>query len=172
MPDHESLSPKSDSQPDAARHRPRGSRPGGASGIVPISGSYDPSGPHSRPGCSPSPATAAATNLPAGGRSWAANFRKSSICGRRSGYRADQAAGCLKSGLPRLQALIQNPQAAPPGGLRRDDLLSARQRRQRRARRAVRPAVRRSGRSHVNQPGHSSVRVRQRIPAFAEDVRH
>jgi hypothetical protein len=38
--------------------------------------------------------------------------------------RAIQAAGSLKSGLAWLQALIQNPQAAPPEGLRLDDLVN------------------------------------------------
>jgi hypothetical protein len=34
----------------------------------------------------------------------------------RCSYRAARAAGCLKSGLAWLKALIQNPQAAPPEG--------------------------------------------------------
>ena len=40
----------------------------------------------------------------------------------RRSYWAAQAAGCLKSGLAWLQALIQNPPAAPPEGLRLGDL--------------------------------------------------
>ena len=75
-----------DPQPDAARHRSW--RESARRCSWPRSDPWHRStqtGRHSRPGCSLSPATAAATNSPAGGRSWAPNCRKSSTCARPSG---------------------------------------------------------------------------------------